>query len=216
MSAAPMILYIDVSSNNLLVGLGANQLLQPASLPFYYGDTLPVQVFLLQRLTTPNPAPSASQYSIVSTAGLSLSLYLTDGLVGGTTYTNQLVWATDANNQYFYANLPMNTAGIQALVTAAGLNPAKAYLQVGYTDTGSPISVLNKQIQIKVGIPPAGIVIPPGFNALSVEVANASYFPLQPVAGLSLQLKSPNGKIFVLQIVDQPDGSALFAASPIN
>lgn len=211
-----MILFVDVSSNHLLVGNGANQFLQPQSLPFYYGDTLPIQVYLVTRLTTPNPSPTTWQYQIVSTAGLSLQLYLTDGLAGGTTYTNQLAWATDPNNQYFYANLAMNTAGILALVTAAQNAPAKAYLQIGYTDSGVPVSVQKQLININVGIPPAGIVIPAGFNALSVEVANATYFPLQPVAGLSLQLKSPNGKIFVLQVVDQPDGSALFAASPIN
>lgn len=211
-----MTLYIDTTSNRLLTNLNLNAQLQPQSLPFFYGDTLPVRVYLLQRLTNAVVGPTNSQFSIIPTTGLALSFYLTNGIAGGTIYTNQVMWAMDANQQYFYADVPMNTAGLLALVAAAGVNAASAYLQIGYTDGAEPVSVLNQVVRVGVGVPPAAIVIPPGFDALSVQVANATYVPIAGIAGMPIYLISPSGKKIALMAVDDGDGGVSFQANPLS
>lgn len=213
-----MTLYIDTTSNRLLVNLNLNQQLQPQSLPFFYGDTLPVRVYLLQRLTNAVVGPTNSQFSIIPTTGLSLALYLTNGLVGVAliNYTNQVTWQTDSAQEYFYADLPMNTAGLLGIVQTTAPNPANAYLQVGYTDGAEPVTVLNQIVRIGIGAPPAAIVIPPGFDALSVQVANATYVPIAGVAGMPIYLISPSGKKIALMAVDDGDGGVSFQANPLS
>jgi hypothetical protein len=205
-------LYIDTTENILISGLNTSGSFDPNKIPFYYGDTVNLRVYLMDKLQV--RFPSDFPYSIIPTTGLQLFLYLDDGTVGGTIYTQQISWATDANSQYFYATLALNTA---ALATLLGVSTGKTcYLKIGYVQAGLQTTVFSQTINIGVGIPASGLVVPPGLTPLSVEVANATYYPLAPAAGVPLYITSPNGKILIIRAVDQPDGTADMEASPIN
>lgn len=217
---AQLTLYINTSNNTLVAGQLSTQAIDPSSLPFFYGDTLTLFVYLLQWPKGYNPQDvTNSTLQTVSTAGLTLSLYIDDGTIGGIIYTQALTFQTDPNNQYFYTPvgslLALNTAALATLLgTSTG--PKPAYLKIGYTQNGLVTTILSRQVNIGVGLPSQPLVVPPGQTPLSAEVANATYFPRQPVAGLPLFLESPNGKILLLAATDQPDGTAQFTASPIN
>lgn len=196
-------LYVDTTSNRLIGGLATAASVAPASIPFFYGDTLQLQVYLMNKLQT--VFPSDYPYIIIPTPGLQLFLYLDDGLVGGTIYTQQISWAPDPANQFFSANLALNTAAIQALLGAK--TSGTCWIKIGYVQNGLQTTVYSQQVNINVGLPTMNLVVPPGLNPLSVEVAAATYFPQQPVAGMPFYLKSPNGHVMMLQAVDNPDGS---------
>src|SRR5579872_1652398 len=106
-------LYVDTTANLLVAGLNSSTPVDPASLPFYFGDTLSLNIYLLNRTTSPNQ--QGTQYQVLNNAGLQLFLYLDDGTVAGTVYANQIVWVADANNQYLSAQLALNTLALQTL-----------------------------------------------------------------------------------------------------
>lgn len=211
-------LYIDTTSNQLLYALNSARIVDPATLPLFYPDTLQLQVYLMVRLQTIDP--SVFQYAIISTAGLSLLMEVTNGRADNdgarVVYTSQYVWNTDAANQYFYANLPLNTASIQALLDASGPSSSSAYLKIAYTTASGQTDVFSRQINIGIGVGTQQLTVAPPLTPLSLEVANNLYYPLAAKVGLPLYVASPNGKILLLAAVDQPDGTATFQASPIN
>lgn len=202
--AAQLDLYIDTTDNAFIGGLNTTANVNPFDLPLFYGDTISLRIYLMDKLQTTNP--SIFPYEILGTAGLQLFLYLDDGLVAGTIYTQQITWSTDANNQYFYANLALNTAALATLLGSA--TSRECYLKIGYVQGGLQTTVISRQVQIGVGIPSVALVVPPGQTPLSAEVAAATFFPLTPVAGQPLFIMSPAGKIFMMRAVDNADGTA--------
>jgi len=164
-------LYVDVLSGEL-VGGPANA--TPAALPrFVQGDTISLRIYLLQRTTT---YPQGTLYSIISNANLSLKVALgpKTGTAGSTLYTQQFTWDKDAGNQYFYADLPLNTAGIASLIGSA--QSASAWFEIEYTQGGFPTTVLQKDVTIHAEVIETGtITVPAGQTALSVEEANATF-----------------------------------------
>jgi hypothetical protein len=203
-------LFISVSENALLTGLQESAQIDAQSLPLFYGDTLALKVYLLNKLESKTLADFP--YEKLSTSGLAFFLYLTDGKASPTIYTQQIVWQTDANGLYFYANLALNTAALASLLGTA--TQASCWLKAGFTQAGLPITVLSKQVNISAGMPGASLDVPAGLTPLSVEVANATYAPLIGCTGI--QFISPSGKIILARAVDNPDGTASFEQSPIN
>lgn len=209
-------LYIDVARNRLVSALNASTLIDPLSLPLFVGDKLQLQVYLMTPLQTQQP--SIPQYSIVSTLGLALGLYLTNGqdsnAVGYVAYTWQVAWNTDPNNTYFYATLDLTQA---ALVTLLGSNTsASCYLVVGYVQGGVDTTVFYKPVTVQPGLPNA--VGPPlaGLTPLSAEAAAQMFVPINGgAAGQSFIMLTPLGKRLLIQAVDNADGTISFQASPM-
>ncbi len=195
-------LYIDVQNNRLLTSKDQPTIVNSQSLPIFYGDTVQVNVWLLESNT---PAQlGSSTYSIIPTQGLSLLLYINDGkLTGGTNYTQQLVWNTDANNQYFYANLPLNTANLATLLTGGS---TEATMVIGYTQNGYPTTVFSGTVNFQVGLPAGAQVVPPGLTPLSVEVANQTFMPIIPVPGQALALAAADGTVGYITLVKTAGG----------
>lgn len=212
---AQLTLYVNTSNNSLVAGRASTQAVDAGSLPFFYGDTLSLIIYLLQLPAGYNAQdPANSTLQTVSTAGLQLSVWIDDGTNGGTVYTDQIAFDTDAGNTYFFADLPLNTV---ALATLLGSSQSKtAYLQIGYVQAGKQTTVLTRVVNIGVGIPNVTQAVAPGLTPLSAEAANAAYFPKNPVPGLPIYLESLNGKILALMAVDNPDGTASLQANPIN
>jgi hypothetical protein len=208
-------LYIDTTANQLIAALNSARTVDITSLPLFYPDTLQLQIYLLTKLQQVDP--NVFPYSIISTAGLALSLEISDGKADNdrTVYASQYAWNTDANNQYFFANLTLGTPAVKTLVQATEPGSAPAYFKIAYL-TPAQTDIFSKVVQIGIGVGAPVLVVPPPLTPLSVEVASQTFFPLQPKAGLGLYLESPNGKIMLLQAVDNPDGTASFLASPIN
>lgn len=206
-------LYIDTASNQLLVGLNTPALVDPQALPFFFGDTLPLQIWLLEPSHAGNAA-AATSYDVQATTGRQLKVYLTDGEGDMSVYAAQLAFDTDQSQEKFFGNLALNTTELQTLLTDK--TEATAWLVIGYVENGLPRTVLAQQIKVRVGMPEPVFGVPPGETALSVEVASATYLTKIPVAGQPIYLKSPDGKIIALLAVDNPDGTATFQANPVN
>ena len=207
---AQLTLFINTSNNTLVAGRQSTQPLGTA-LPLFFGDTLSLVIYLLQLPEGYNGQdPANSQLETVSTAGLQLLLYLDDGDVAGTIYTQEVAFQTDANNEFFYAPLALNT---DALKTLLGANTsAQAWLKIGYVQGGLQTTVLSLQVTIQVGLPTQPLVVPAGLTPLSAEVANATYLSLNPVPGRAIYLESPDGtKMVALMLTN--DG--IFQANPI-
>lgn len=212
---ADLKLYINTSNNSLVGGQSSTQAIDTGSLPLFFGDVLNLVIYLLQTPTGYNSTdPSNSKLETVSIAGLQLFFYLDDGKIGGTVYTSQVAFETDPTDSFFIGTLALNTEPLQTLLGTA--NSATAWVKVGYVQNGQQVTILSKQVSIGVGIPVAALQVPAGLTPLAAEVANQTYFPQQPVAGKPLYLESPNGKIFVLRVVDDPDGNAHFESSQLN
>lgn len=207
-------LYIDTQANQLVTGTTSTQTVQPSSIPLFYGDTLSLVIYLLTK-TKSTTRPNDYDVSIVNTAGLQLFLYLDDGTVSGTIYTQQIVWTPDANNTYFSANLALNTAALLTLI-GTSTSGASCWLKIGYVQGGLQTTVLSAQVTVGVGLPTSAVVVPAGQTNVSAEVANATYFPQAPVNGKPLYLASESGKVCALYFVDNPDGTASFQASQVN
>ena len=209
-------LYIDTTANQLITALNSTRTVDVSTLPLFFPDTIQLQVYLMTKLQTVNP--NVFPYQIISTAGLGLLLELSDGKADNdrTVYASQYVWNTDATNAYFYANLQLNTAGIKSLVQTTEPASATAWLKIAYVQNGFQTDVFSRSVPINIGVGTALVVPVLNQTVLTAQVAAQTYFPLQPVSGQSVFLKSPNGKIIMLSAVDQPDGTAQFQASPIN
>lgn len=205
-------LFVDTTANSLIAGLSAPQTVDATKLPIYFGDTLNLQIYLLNK--TGATLASYNPYTIISTAGIQLFVYLDDGTIGGAVYTQQISFATDGNNQYFYAPLALNTMALQTLLGAN--TSAPLWFKIGYVVNGLITTVLSVQIPINVGLPNTSLVVPPGLTPLSVEVGNTMYVPVNGPKGQGFILTSPDGKQILLHVSDNPDGSAEFRADPIN
>ncbi len=174
----------------------------------------PLQVF----------TPSVPNYAIIPTVGLTLELYLTNGLDSEAAhyaqYTQQVVWNTDPNNQYFYANLALNT---QALIDLLAENTsAKAYLVIGYVQAGADTTVLYQPITVQPGVPTSNLVVPPGLTPLSMEAASGLFVPIAGVPpnapaafGGGFILTSPLGKKLFIHADDDGAGGVVYKADPI-
>lgn len=150
------------------------------------GDTISIRVYLLER----NPTyPISNPFNIILNGDLSLKLAITAPAGGSSTvYTNQYTWAKDANNQYFYADLPLNTAAIGTLLGSG--STASAWLEIEYTQNAYPTTVALIPITILAdGIKAGGTVVPAGETALTVEVAQNTFLKQ---TNTGFVLKNPN------------------------
>ena len=212
---ASLALFIDTTSNSLIAGINAPTSVNPAGIPFYFGDTLNLSVTLLN--TTGTTLSGSNPYTIINTSGAQLFLYLDDGLVAGTIYTQQISWQTDPTNSYFFSSLSLNTNALQTLLGIK--TSASCWLKVGYVQNGLQTTVLSALVSIGVGIPSTNLVVPANLTPLSAEVA-ANLFvhldgnPNNP--GQGFYLVSPAGKKFFVCIADNPDGTGTFQANPVN
>lgn len=215
--AQQVVLYIDTTANRLVSGLSSPSPIAASSIPLFFGDTISLKVYLLDKNPNANPT-TTNPYAPINLSGLQLQLYIDNGLVTSPTiYTQQVTFnvnSTNASSQFFYADLALNTTPLQTLISNAGGISAQAYLKIGYVQSAVATTVLSQQVTIGVGLPSAALSVPAGQTALTVEVANNTFVPLQPLAGQPIQLMSGLGKVLVLYAKDEADGSVTFQATP--
>jgi hypothetical protein len=206
-------LYIDTSSNSFITGNGNPAIVTPGTIPFFYGDTVSMAIWLFSRIPTSTGQNTTFPFQIIPTTGLTLFLYIDDGTVNGTTYTQQISWTPDPSTNFFTANVNLATSGLLALIEASQPLSATPYLKIGYVQNGIQTCVIGgtTQINVGVGLPTSAVPPPPaGQTALSLEVAKATFVQLQGPAGLNPILQSPAGHKIQLACVDNPDGSHSF------
>jgi len=156
------------------------------------GDTLTLNVYLLTRNAS---YPLSNPFTILNNAGLTLQMAIGDKVGNATNYyATQFIWAADAANQYFTAQLALNTAAITALLGAN--SSAQAWLHVEYLQGGLPTTVLERQVTLQAAVIKAGgnAPLPPGLTPLSAEYANATFLTRQIVG--AVVWVSPAGKKF--------------------
>ncbi len=202
-----MDLYIDTVSGESVVG-PANGTSAP--LPrFIQGDTITINIYLLERTTT---FPIQTPYTIKSNATLSLKVALgpKDGSAGSSLYASQFTWARDAANTYFTATFALNTAAIATLLGSAA--SATAWFEIEYTDNLYPTTVLQKEVTIQAEvIETAATSVPAGATAMTAEEANAIFLK-RTISGVVILQNDSTGKQIALYVGD--DGG--FHADPIN
>lgn len=185
-------LYIDTYSRSLVVGPN-----NPANFTFpaiFQGDTISLRIYLLERTPT---YPLTTPYTIATNTDLSLKVGIgpKNGTGGSSLYTQQFTWSKDGQNQYFYADLPLNTSGINTLIGAA--ESASAWFEVEYTQNGYPTTVFQQQVTLHAEVIETGTIeVPPGETALSVEVAN-NLFVKTENEGFILRNPNTNARAFV-------------------
>ena len=207
-------LYVDTTANQLLAGLNAPSAIDPTTLPFMLGDTLNLQVYLLNK--TGSTLQSYNPYTIIPNAGLALVVYLDNGQADGTIYAQQISFTNDPGLQFFSGSLSLG--GLTALLGAT--TNATCWLHIGYMQNGVMTTVLAVQVSIGVGVygvtNNALAVVAPGLTPLSEQAAVQQFVQVAGPAGQGFILQSPAGKKILLRVIDNPDGSAEFQASPIN
>ena len=208
---AKLNIFNNTTNNSLVVSQVSQTQLQASALPLFCPDTLQLNWYLLtQTLNSQNTI----QISPVLTTGLSFYVYITDGSLNGTVYTQQITWVADASGLFWTAYLALNTSAIINAIEALGSGSAQAaglacFIEAGYIDgNGNQTTTLSQTITIKPGLPTGAMApVPPGLTAASVQFVVASTMPQQPTAGLPLLLKSAAGKVIQMLAVDNPDGS---------
>jgi hypothetical protein len=194
MSLSNLVLCIDITTGRLYSSPSGGFTLSPSSLPLYFGDTLGLQIYLLTPLA--GAVIGGAQWAIVPTTGLALELFLDNGEVdasvgAGTIYASQVAWSTDPANQYFFANLALNTASLETLLGDATSVPC--WLKIGFVQNGVNTTVHSSQVTINVGLPVGDLVVPQGLTPLSQEVAATEFVPIAGAAGQGFYLISPDG-----------------------
>lgn len=185
-------LYIDTLSGALVTGV--NNATESQLPKLVQGDTIAFRIYLLERSTT---FPYTSPFSIVNNADLSLSVAIgpKDGTAGSTLYTQQFTWAKDGANQYFYANLPLNTANITSLLGSAAT--ASAFFEVQYVQNGYATTVYQEACTIHAEVIEAGSVVAPvGQIAATLDYVNSSFVKNEN-NGFVLANATTGNKVFV-------------------
>ena len=164
-------LYIDTDSGELVANAASTKAgLMPR---FTQGDTMSLRIYLLARSAT---WPDASPYDVVNNAALTLNVALgpKNGTSGSVLYTQQFTWSKDGQNQYFYADFPLNTAGISSLINTA--ESAQAWFEVEYVQNGVPTTVLQKSVTVNGEvIETTSLTVPAGQEAATLAYVNATF-----------------------------------------
>jgi hypothetical protein len=210
-------LNVVTTANALIAGNGNSTGVAPSSLPLFCPDTGTVLNVYLWTPIIPAPAGGVFPYVPVSTAGITLYFYLNDGTVNGTIYASCISFTpvTDATGTYFTGSLALNTAALEALF-AGGEDSVTVTMMIGYVFAGLQATIFNGEVQVTAGIPTNVVApVPAGETALSQQQAANTYVPIEGPAGQPIVLTSKNGKQWVLQVVDNADGTSKFQASPV-
>lgn len=179
--------YVDSYSGDFVVG-PQNPSIAPAP-RFTEGDTMSMRIYLLARTTTFPVNP----YSIINNAGLTLKVALgpKTGDAGSALYTQQFTWGKAADNSYFFADFPLNTAGIATLIGSG--ERASAWFEIEYSQNAVPTTVLSKNVTVEAEVIETGsLAVPAGSTPLSAEEANATF------------LKRKISGVIYLEDVDNP------------
>jgi hypothetical protein len=184
-------LYVDTYSGELVSGIANTTV---TTLPrMTQGDTISLRIYLLERTAT---YPLSNPYAVINNASLSLKVAIgpKTGTAGSALYTQQFTWAKDATNSYFYADLPLNTAGITTLIGAA--ESGIAWFEIEYTQGGYPTTALSKTLTIHAEVIETGtITVPPGQTAMTVEEADGRFLKNENT-GFTLVNQTTGAKVF--------------------
>ncbi len=188
-------LYVDCAGGGLVNGIAD---MTPAPMPaLFQGDTLSLQIYPLARASS---YPLGAPFTLVGTAGLSLQVAIGTKIGNAATYyTQQFTWQTDANNTYFYANLPLNTAAITTLLGTSAT--ASAWFAIALISSGTPTTILEIPVTINAATIQGGaLVIPPGQTPVSAEYCKATFLT-RNISG-AIIFSSPAGKKVALYASD--------------
>lgn len=166
--SAKIELYIDTYSGELVSGTDNRR---AATLPkFVYGDDLTFWIYQLERTTT---YPDAGGYAVVNNAAHTLKMALGSKATGALV-TQQYTWTPDAQNQYFYATLPMDTAAILALLNSTA--QVQSWFEIKRIQGGRPTTILQKEVILNASvILPSSVTVPANERPLSLEYGEAAY-----------------------------------------
>lgn len=210
-------LYVNVASGQLVVAPSIPTVVNPATIPLFLGDQPTLMVQLLQPI--PNQAgQSGSTLTPVPTAGLTLVMYLDNGLAGmsNVIYAQQVSFTSDSTGTFWTGIFPLNSPALLALFTGT-LTSVPVWIQIGYLTGAFPTTVFSDPTSVDVGLPGTIIpVAPPGQTPISLEIARAMFFPLQPVPGQPVTLQTALGHTFIALPKDNPDGTATCDWEQIN
>jgi hypothetical protein len=181
-------------------------------------DNPTVKVYLLDPIIGQIIPPL---FTSTLTAGNTFFMYLDDGILNTTNIYAQLLsisTGTDAGGNFWQGTFALNAGPLETLVLAGGTAGASVFLQIGYvSNAGIQTTVYSQPQQVLVGIPNGSVgQLPAGQTALGLQAATQLFFPQQPPNGLPLRLVSPLGKVLLMSYVDNPDGTASLAETPLN
>ena len=171
---------------------------------FYQGDIVPMQIYLLE----PDADAGPTSYSKVDISNMALQLAVGPTPVGNAVETlivTQFSWSKNTQENYFYADVAFNVAGVATLLGAAA--SATAYLELEVTEGSSKTTLIQQQITIKAElIEAASLTVTAGSTPLSLEVAMQLFAMKRMGPGETFTLVGP-GNAKGVQLGANDDGS---------
>lgn len=142
---------------------------------FYQGDTVPMQVTLLE----PDPDGGPNDFVKVDIDDMALSLAVgtaPTGTSGGPTpLVTQFVWSKDTAEKYFYADVAFSTSGINDHLGSAA-EKTDLYLELQITESTSVTTIWQGTIKVRAEVIEATTAsVAAGATPLSKEEANQIY-----------------------------------------
>jgi len=172
---------------------------------FFQGDVVPIQIQFVE----PNPNKGPNDFNILDVSSMAIRFGIGStptGTAGGPApYITQYTWSKDTNENYVYANVAFNTAGVATAIGSAA--STTAYLEIEVTEGSAVSTVIQELITIKAEVlEAASVEVAPGETSLSLEVAAQMFLKKHADPGDTLTMPSQDGtKITVLYTHD--DGS---------
>lgn len=188
--AARLKLYVNWSEKKLMIGPKNNGTFQLPSL--YQGDVVPIEVHIFE----PDPDGGPNDFIKQDVSSMALKLGIgpaPTGTAGGPSlYVTQFTWSKNTDENYFYADVAMNTA---ELTTAIGSSASlSAYMELEVTEGSGVTTIWQGAVTIKAELIEASTAtVAAGETPLSLDVALQMFAQKIMPAGETFTLVSSDG-----------------------
>ena len=185
-------LFFDVTSKRLVNSLTNSGFFRLP--PLYTEDTLDIELMVVKR----SSYAKAPFFSVVDIANYALVISVG---VAGTVRASQNVWTKNDANNLFSGQLPLDTAGINALANGTEqIFEIRLFDGTSYT-RGQEICTINKSVALS-----GALAVVAGDTALGKIEASEIYMPYELPAGRGITLVSDDGNKKTLLYLDD-DGT---------
>lgn len=183
-------LYVDWINKKLLLGPNNRGGFQLP--PFFQGDVVPFQVYIVEQ----NPDHPSAQI-VLPIDNMSLKVAFGEaptGTAGGPSpFVTQFSWSKNLSENYFHANVALNTAGLNAWLGAAAQR-VDAYLEIEITEDTGVTTAFQGIATIKAElIEAATLAVAAGETPLSLEMALQMFLKKLSDPGDTWTAVSPDG-----------------------
>lgn len=195
--ASRLKLYVDWYNKKLQASLASRG---PASLPaLYQYDVLPLQIYVVE----PDPDAGPNGTSIIPVSGKALQVGIS-GSMEGTVIASQNVFDTNTDENYFFANLALNSAALDSFLTE---DSKTVYFEIEMVEGTATTTLLQATSSLRrVVLTDAAVGTVPGQTPVSLEMMNQMFLKKYADPGDRLILPSED-EVYKTELYTGNDGS---------